>query len=274
MPELPEAETIVRDLQRKVLGRTITGARVTHADILGTQLTPQSLARKLKGKIIQRVERRAKKIVLRLTGEHVLVISLGMTGRVVASQAERARDLRHIAVRLDLDDGTSLLYDDARRFGSMEVYTTGQWQARQLSLGVEPLSDDFTPERLLAMTRASSSPIRNWLLDQTRVSGIGNIYAAEALFRTGVRPTRRAHTITRAEAARLRDTLREVLTASIEARGTSISDYRDFDGVEGGFAARLYVYDRTGEPCLRCGTRIKRVVFTNRSAFYCPKCQK
>ena len=274
MPELPEAETIVRDLQRKVAGRTITGTKVTHADILGTDLTPQKLARALRGKTIERVERRAKKVVLRLHAELVLVISLGMTGRVVASKADRARDLRHIAVRFDLDDGTALLYDDARRFGSIEVYRSDRWQERQLSLGVEPLSDEFTADRLLAMTRTSISPIRNWLLDQTRVSGIGNIYAAEALFRAGVRPTRRARTITRAEAARLRDALREVLIASIEARGTSISDYRDVDGIEGGFAARLYVYDRAGQPCLRCGTPIKRVVFTNRSAFYCPRCQK
>ena len=166
------------------------------------------------------------------------------------SKADRARDLRHIAVRFDLDDGTALLYDDARRFGSIEVYGSDRWQERQLALGVEPLSDEFTADRLVAMTRTSISPIRNWLLAQTRVSGIGNIYAAEALFRAGVRPTRRARTITRAEAARLRDALREVLIASIEARGTSISDYRDVDGVEGGFAARLYVYDRAGEPCL------------------------
>jgi len=274
MPELPEAETIVRDLQRKVTGRTITGTKVMHPDILGTQLTPPRLSRALKGKSIQRVERRAKKVVLRLTDELVLVISLGMTGRVVASKAERARDLRHVAVRFDLDDGSALLYDDARRFGSIEVYTTERWQQRQTSLGVEPLSDDFTAERLVAMTRTSISPIRNWLLDQTRVSGVGNIYAAEALYRAGVRPTRRANTITRAEAARLRDALREVLIASIEARGTSISDYRDVDGVEGGFAARLYVYDRAGLPCLKCTTPIKRVVFTNRSAFYCPQCQK
>jgi formamidopyrimidine-DNA glycosylase len=213
-------------------------------------------------------------VVLRLSNEAVLVISLGMTGRVVASKAERAKELRHIAVRFDLDDGTSLLYDDSRRFGSIEVYTTDKWQDRQLTLGVEPLSDAFTAERLWAMTRSSISPIRNWLLDQTRVSGIGNIYAAEALYRAGVRPTRRAHTLTRAEAVKLRDTLRDVLNASIEARGTSISDYRDVDGVEGGFAARLYVYDRADLPCLKCKSMIKRVVLTNRSAFYCPKCQK
>ena len=274
MPELPEAETIVRDLQRKIIGRTITRAAVTHTDILGTELTPSKLARVTKGRKIQSVERRAKKIVLRLSGELVLVISLGMTGRVVASKAERAKELRHIAVRFDLDDGTSLLYDDSRRFGSIAIYTTADWLKRQLKLGTEPLSDDFTGPRLFEMTRTSISPIRNWLLDQTRVSGIGNIYASEALYRAGVRPTRRANTLTRVEASRLRDTLRDVLNASILARGTTLSDYRDADGVEGGFEPLLLVYDRHGRPCRKCKSLIKRVVFTNRSAFYCPKCQK
>jgi formamidopyrimidine-DNA glycosylase len=274
MPELPEAETIVRDLQRKITSRTITGCKVIFADILSANLTPQRLSRLVKGRTITSVERRAKKVVLRLSGDLVLVISLGMTGRVVASKAERAKDLRHVAVRFDLDDGSSLLYDDARRFGSIEIYTTADWHQRQTTLGVEPFSDEFTPEKLFELTRKSISPIRNWLLDQTRVSGIGNIYASEALYRAGVRPTRRANTLTRAEAARLREALREVLNASIEARGTTVSDYRDADGVEGGFAALLRVYERHGQACLRCGTNVKRVVFTNRSAYYCPKCQR
>ena len=274
MPELPEAETIVRDLQRKVTGRTITGSKVIFADILGPNLTPRKLGRLVKGRRIESVERRAKKVVLRLSGDYVLVISLGMTGRVVVSRAARAGELRHVAVRFELDNEAALLYDDARRFGTIELYTTDEWQARQVSLGVEPLSDDFTADRLFEMTRLSKSPIRNWLLDQTRVSGVGNIYASEALYRAGVRPTRRANTLTRAETARLRETLRAVLNASIQSRGTTVSDYRDADGVEGGFGALLQVYDRHGEPCAICGSTIKRVVFTNRSAFYCPRCQK
>jgi formamidopyrimidine-DNA glycosylase len=273
MPELPEAETIVRDLQRKVVGRTIISSKVIWPDIIG-DLSPRKLANAVRRKIINGVERRAKKVVLRLSGDTVMVISLGMTGRVVVSNAERARDLRHVAVQFDLDNGTSLLYDDSRRFGSIEVYATDAWHTRQITLGVEPLSDEFTGEMLFDMTRTSISPIRNWLLDQTRVSGIGNIYASEALYRAGVRPTRRANKLTRAEAARLRDTLREVLQASIDKRGTTLSDYRDADGVEGGFEPLLLVYDRDGQKCRQCGTKIKRVVFTNRSAFYCPKCQK
>lgn len=273
MPELPEAETIVRDLQKKVIGRTILGTKVIKSDILAGSTAPK-FARALNNHRIVGVTRRAKKIVIQLSDDVVLTISLGMTGRVVVSSATRAGELRHVAVRFDLDDGTALLYDDSRRFGRLEVFTNESWQERQTELGLEPLSDEFTADALFQLTRTSITPIRNWLLDQRRVVGVGNIYAAEALYRAGIRPTRRARLITRAEASRLRDHIRGVLDAAIRKRGTTLSDYRDASGEEGGFVGRLQVYDRAGEPCPKCKTPIKRVVLTNRSAFYCPNCQK
>jgi len=273
MPELPEAETIVRDLQHRIIGRSITSTKVVKADILAGA-TPTRFVRALKNKTIQSVTRRAKKIVIHFTHDVILTVSLGMTGRLVVSTAARARDLRHVAVRFTLDDGSQLLYDDSRRFGRLELFTADSWEARQnASLGVEPLSDDFTADRLFELTRTSITPIRNWLLDQRRVVGVGNIYAAEALYRAGIRPTRRAKTLRRAEAARLRDTLRGVLAAAIRKRGTTLNDYRDASGEEGGFSGRLQVYDRAGKPCPKCRTPIKRIVLTNRSAFYCPQCQ-
>jgi formamidopyrimidine-DNA glycosylase len=274
MPELPEAETIVRDLRPTIVGRIVTGAKVIWPDILVPPLTPRKLTRALKHRRIVTVERRAKNIIIRFAEDTVLMINLGMTGRVVASSAKRASELTHIAIRLDLDNGSALLYDDARRFGRWEVFTPAAWTARERRFGPEPLGGDFTAAGLYESTRRSISPIRNWLLDQTKVAGVGNIYAAEALFRAGVRPTRRARTLTRAETARLRDTVREVLAAAITARGTTMSDYRDGSGEEGGFWPLLLVYGRDGLPCLRCGTSIKRIVLTNRSAFYCPSCQK
>jgi formamidopyrimidine-DNA glycosylase len=274
MPELPEAETIVRALRGKVVGRVITNVKVIWPDILTLPLTPRRLSRALKHRSIRSVDRRAKNIILRFNHDTVLMINLGMTGRVVASSAQRATELTHVAIRLDLDNGCVMLYDDARRFGRWQLFTPQQWREREQRFGGEPLADDFTAARLHELTRGSISPIRNWLLDQTKVAGVGNIYAAEALFRAGVRPTRRARTLTRGESARLRDTIREVLDAAIRARGTTISDYRDADGEEGGFWPLLQVYGRNGLPCLRCGTLIKRVVLTNRSAFYCPRCQK
>ena len=272
MPELPEAETIVRDLQR-VVGRTVVGTRVFKSDILNG-VTPVRLGRTLKGRTIAGITRRAKKIVIHFRGDVILTVSLGMTGRVVLSSAVRAGELRHVAARFNRDDGTALLYDDSRRFGRIELFTADAWHERQQDFGVEPLSDELTADVLHQLTRTSLVPIRNWLLDQRHVVGVGNIYAAEALFRAGIRPTRRARTLTRAESARLRDTIRAVLAASIDARGTTLSDYRDASGEEGAFEALLQVYDRAGEPCPKCRTPIKRIVLTNRSAFYCPRCQK
>lgn len=274
MPELPEAETIVRDLRARVPGAVIRKVSVMHADVLHPGLTPALLGRRLRGRRITGVSRRGKNVVLELEGPLRLVINLGMTGRVVTSDAARAGELRHVAVRFELEDGRSILYDDARRFGDLDLRDEDGWRARDAELGLEPLSDAFTAEALHALTRTSITPIRNWLLDQRRVAGVGNIYAVEALFRAGVRPMRRAKTLTRRETARLRDTLRDVLQESIDARGTTISDYRDASGERGNFDRRLRAYDRESLPCRECGSLIKRVVMSNRSAFYCPRCQR
>jgi formamidopyrimidine-DNA glycosylase len=274
MPELPEAETIVRDLRARLPGSTIARVTVRHADVLHTGLTPASLRARLRNRGIQDVSRRGKNVILELAGGLRLVINLGMTGRVVTSDAPGAGALRHVAVTLSLTDGRAVLYDDARRFGDLDLRDERGWLARDAELGVEPLSDAFTADRLRELTRTSIVPIRNWLLDQRRVAGVGNIYAVEALFRAGIRPTRRARTLTRRETAALRDSLRVVLQESIDARGTTISDYRDADGERGGFDQRLRAYDRAGLPCVNCGAPIKRVVLSGRSAFYCPHCQR
>jgi formamidopyrimidine-DNA glycosylase len=274
MPELPEAETIVRDLRSRIPGGTIARILVTRPDVLHRGLTPATIGRRLRGRTITGVSRRGKNVVIEFDAGLRLVINLGMTGRVVTSDAERAGELRHIAVSLHLSDGRAVLYDDARRFGDLDLRDEAGWIARDAELGVEPLSDALTAEILHTLTRTSRSPIRNWLLDQTRIAGVGNIYAIEALFRAGIRPTRRARTLRKRETALLRNTLRDVLRESIDARGTTISDYRDGTGEPGAFDQRLRVYGRHGEPCVTCGTRIRRIVLSNRSAFYCPSCQK
>lgn len=273
MPELPEVETIARDLQSRIIGARILAVRVARPDILAPGSSARRLQRNLTGRRITAVGRRGKNLVLTFDGDLRLVINLGMTGRVVASDSPRSQELAHIAARLDLQDGRALLYDDARRFGRLDLRTSAQWRIRDAEIGIEPLSDDFTPERLHRLTRQSITPIRNWLLDQRRIAGIGNIYANEALFRARIRPTRRARRVTRAKAAALHRALQAVLAEAIHERGTTFSDYRDADGNEGGFQARLEVYDREGEPCTNCGTPIRRVFLSNRSAFYCPACQ-
>jgi len=273
MPELPEAETIVRDLRPRVTGRRVVGVKVIKPDVLA-RISPEQFRRRLKGRTIESVGRRAKNIVIRFDRDLVLVINLGMTGRVVSSDAPRASELRHVAVRFMLDDGRELLYDDARRFGRLELFSSNAWAERDAQFGVEPLSADFTPELLYAGLKQSRVPVRNWLLDQTRIAGVGNIYANEALYRAGIRPTRRSNLVTPAEAARLRDAIRDVLSEAIARRGTTLADYRDANGEKGGFEPLLQVYGREGEPCPRCGSTVRRVVISNRSAFYCPKCQR
>jgi formamidopyrimidine-DNA glycosylase len=274
MPELPEAETIARDLARGVVGRTIEDVEVVHPDVLEPPLTPQRLRRQLRHRHIQGVGRRGKNVVLDVGEGERLVVNLGMTGRLLATAAPAGDQWRHVAVRFRLDGGRWLLYDDVRRFGRLDLLDAAGWQRRNTELGVEPLSHAFTPASLYQATRTSRSPIRNWLLDQKRIAGIGNIYASEALFRARVRPARPANSLTRPEATRLHAGIREVLEASIAARGTTISDYRDGNGEQGAFAILLQVYDRAGKPCLRCGRPIQRIVLSSRSAFFCPHCQK
>jgi len=274
VPELPEAETIVRALRVRLPGARVIGVAVRHADILVPGLTPRRLGSRLRGRRIADVTRRGKNVILVFEGDVRLVINLGMTGRVVTTDAPRAAEMRHVAARFELDDGRAILYDDSRRFGSLDLRDTEGWRQRDAELGLEPLGPEFTADALHALTRASISPIRNLLLDQRKIAGVGNIYANEALFRAGVRPTRRSHRVTRREAAALRNHLRDVLNESIANRGTTISDYRDAFGESGGFERWLRVYDRAGEPCVVCATPIRRVVLTNRSAFYCPVCQR
>lgn len=272
MPELPEAETIARDLDPRLRGTRIVGADIHHADVLAGPAVEFGDA--LLGRAIAAAGRRGKNVVLAFEDGGRLVVNLGMTGRLVLSDSPRAGELRHVAVRLQLDDGRALLYDDTRRFGRLELYEPETWPARDAELGLEPLSDAFTAEALRALTRRTRSPVRNFLLDQSKVAGVGNIYALEALFRAGIRPTRRCHRITRAEAGALRDALRAVLTDAIQHRGTTFSDYRDGSGEVGAFEPLLQVYGREGLPCRNCGTAIRRKVLTNRSAFYCPVCQR
>jgi formamidopyrimidine-DNA glycosylase len=274
MPELPEAETIARDLDGKVRGARIVSTRVLHDDILAPHLRAADLGRSVKGRRIEGVSRRGKNVVIELEGDVRVMINLGMTGRVITSDSPRAAELRHNAVRFGLEDGRTLIFDDARRFGRVDLLDSGAWATRTGALGVEPLSADFTLAYLRPATRASITPIRNWLLDQRRVAGVGNIYANEALFRARVRPTRRSNRMTLRETSALREALRDVLSEAIHSRGTTLNDYRDGTGNEGGFQVRLRVYGRDGEPCLNCGTPIKRTVLTNRSAFYCPSCQR
>lgn len=272
MPELPEAETIVRGLRGAVVGRRIASTTVIRPDVLDQ--TPGRFARALKGLPISGVSRRGKNVIVELGPSAVLTVNLGMTGGLFPLlPGERNSRVTHPAVRFRLVGGGQLVYNDARRFGRLRVLDLAAWTDWSDRLGPEPLSSDFTDQRLAEALRGSRSPVRNWLLDQRRVAGVGNIYASEALFRAGVDPRRPARSLSTGEAAALRRAVVEVLEEAVEARGTTIRDYRDADGAGGSFGPRLQVYGREAMPCHACGTVISRVVFTNRSAFLCPTCQ-
>lgn len=273
MPELPEAETIVRGLRSAVVGETITRAEVVKADIL--RESRRTFTPKVRDRTIIAVERRAKNVLILLDSRRRIAVNLGMTGRLLPFPTPprgRSRPM-HPAVRFRFASGGLLVFDDTRRFGTVECLTDAEWRARELRFGPEPLADDYTPVHLHEGLLRSRTPIRSWLLDQRRIAGVGNIYAAEALFLSGIHPQRRTDTLTRDEAAALHTSVRRVLADAIDAGGTTIRDYRNAGGEEGRYAPSLFVYGRDGEACRECGKVVERVVFANRSAFFCAGCQ-
>ena len=273
MPELPEAETIVRGLRPLIVGRRITRAEVLRPDVLREGV--RSFAPRVRNRTILAVERRAKNVLILLDGSRRIAVNLGMTGRLLPFPAppRGVRRPGHPAVRFRFSDGGVLVFDDTRRFGTVECLGDTEWTVRESRFGPEPLGDGWTARALHVALSGSRSPVRSWLLDQRRVAGVGNIYAAEALFLAGIHPQRPASSLTKTEATALHGAVRSVLSDAIDEGGTTIRDYRNAIGGEGGFASLLWVYGRDGEPCRRCGTAVERIVFANRSAFFCPRCQ-
>lgn len=273
MPELPEAETIVRGLRDAVVGETIARAEVLKPDIL--RESKRAFWPKVRNREIVAVDRRAKNVLIRLEEGRVIAVNLGMTGRLLPfdEPPHGPRRPTHPAVRFRFESGGLLIFDDVRRFGTVECLTDQEWHARSDRMGPEPLDPDFTADDLHRGLTMSRSPVRSWLLDQRRIAGVGNIYAAEALFLAGIHPRRPARSVDADEAEALHGAIRRVLDAAIRAGGTTIRDYRTAAGDEGGFAPSLYVYGRDAEPCRRCESIVERVVFGNRSAFFCPTCQ-
>jgi formamidopyrimidine-DNA glycosylase len=245
--------------------------------VLRGDLVPQGASHfqaGLEGRRILRVERRGKNVVVRLEGGRVLLVNLGMTGRLLAAPTGTAGTAStHPGVVFRLDDGLRVIYDDVRRFGCLEALGAAGWQERTRRLGPEPLAAGFTAATLAAGLASSRSPIRSWLLDQRRIAGVGNIYANEALWQARVHPLRAASSLAPGEVRSLHRALRRVLRAAIRARGTTLRDYRDASGGEGSFGPLLRVYGREGDACPRCGATVERRVLSNRSTFFCPRCQ-
>jgi formamidopyrimidine-DNA glycosylase len=271
VPELPEVETIVRGLSEALPGRTIRHVEVLRPDLIADE-TAESFARELAGARITGVGRRAKNISVALADGGFLMVNLGMTGNLMAAPAGEMRP-SHLGVRMELDGGLEMLYNDSRRFGRLWRLDAEGWREFDRGLGVEPLSRRFTGKLVHELAQRSRVAVKTWLMDQARIVGVGNIYASEALFRAKVDPRRAADSISEAEAGRIARGVREVLNEAIDFRGTTLLDYRDAEGNTGEFANRLRVYDREGEPCVRCHRPIQRIVQANRSTFFCARCQ-
>jgi len=274
MPELPEVETVVRDLRAELSGRCFRSAWVSLPGVL-RHPSPAEFTAALPGRRVESVARRGKYILCGLDGGEELVIHLGMTGHLRVAGGDEAV-VKHTHLRAALDDGRELRFDDARRFGRLMLGARAELEERRLlpSLGVEPLSDDFTPDRLDAVMKRTTRTVKAVLLDQSGVAGLGNIYVDEACHRAGIRPTRRARRLTRRERLALHEAIRSVLATAVANRGTTVDDYRDLWNAEGSHQEELRVYGRGGEPCLGCGAVLRRKVVAGRTTVYCPICQR
>ena len=273
MPELPEVEVIRRALVPRVVGRTILEARIVEPRLTRRRGTPEEVTAVVVGRRIRALRRRGKFFLFDL-GEDSLIVRLGMTGQLLWWDAkEHFRPDGHTHAHLGLSRGGILSYRDVRKFGEIFVMPTHAVDST-LGVGVEPLDSMFNSAALAEMCRGSRSRIKALLLDQRRIAGIGNIYADEALFRAGIRPTRRASSLRPEEIRVLRRSIRAVLEAGIRHRGSSISDFRDPCGEPGHFASLHRVYHRHGEPCVVCKTPIRRIVLGQRGTHFCPACQR
>ncbi len=271
VPELPEVETIARGLANAIVGKTIASAAVSMAKI-AVAPAGRTFTADLPGERVVAVGRRAKFVVIELASGRRLVVHLRMTGRLIFQPAGSLAPYPYTHISIDFTDGTRVAFADVRQFGRMRFLEAGEaWDADG---GIEPLSEGFTCEVFVSMLDERRTPIKAFLLDQSRISGVGNIYACEALWEAGIRPSRPAHKISRPARRRLHNAIRGVLARSIEARGTSVDDYVDAEGLKGGFQNQLSVYGRLGEPCLRCGNPIVRTVLSQRGTWWCRTCQK
>lgn len=278
MPELPEVETVMRGLEKAVCGGVIEKADVRRKDLRVP--FPARLKQKIEGRRIERFVRRAKYIRAHLDDGNVLVLHLGMSGRIVIAKGHAAQKHDHLI--LHMNDGTQIAFNDARRFGLVYLMHEDAVDAHPAfkSLGPEPLGNDFSGPVLAARLKGKKVAIKQALLDQRVVAGVGNIYACEALYESGISPTRAAGTVTGERAEKLAAAIRDVLMRAIAAGGSTLRDHRQTNGELGYFQHEFRVYDREGGQCALCGCEgakpgvIKRIVQGGRSTFYCPGHQK
>lgn len=272
MPELPEVETLVRGLRKQVLGRTILNVHLRKTDFMDN---PVEIQRDLPGLTIQSVARRGKFFYLTLANSHgaarKLFVHLGMTGHL-ATFAPAEPEEKHTHLVAGLDDGRELRYTDPRRFGRIALFTEEQFLPVLADAGAEPLNVSAGEFQRRLQGRAAR--IKSLLLDQRTLGGIGNIYADESLWYARIHPMQKASRLAPARLETLRRAIQRVLRTAIAHKGSSISDYRDANGLPGWFQLRHRVYDREGKPCYRCRAKVRRILVAGRSSHFCPRCQR
>jgi formamidopyrimidine-DNA glycosylase len=281
MPELPEVETIRRQLAPQVEGRVLERLEVLDARWCDPA-APAEVEDAVRGRPVERLSRRGKYLIFELADEVHLVMHLRMTGNLLlVPPREDVAGRPHLRARLELGmregiEGVRVLFIDQRRFGTGIVLLGDSARDDYFAarLGVEPLGPDFTAEALRALARKRTAPVKAFLLTQERVAGVGNIYADEALFRARIHPLRPVGTLRKAQLEALRDAVVESLEAGIDARGASIDDFRHTDGARGSFQDRFLVHRREGEPCPRCATAIVKLRAAGRGTYVCPRCQR
>jgi len=273
VPELPEVETIVRDIRPAVLGRTIVRATLSHTDVL-RGVTRPALVRGLAGATIEDLFRRAKHAVFVL-GARRLVVQPGMTGALLIHDRPLAKEeARYAVLQATLDDGRTLVYRDVRRLGTLLWLDAKGWARYDAGIGPEPLAEAFTPEAMRAAVGRTRQSIKKALMDQKLVAGVGNIYANEALFAAGIDPSREAARLSDDEWKGLHRELRRILSVAVASRGSTVRDYRTGTGGKGAFQLSLLVYGREGEPCVRCGTTLAGThALDARITVFCHRCQ-
>jgi formamidopyrimidine-DNA glycosylase len=288
MPELPEVETVARQLEPELEGRRIVSLEVLDPR-WSRPVAPEALGERVTGATIEGLGRRGKYLLLALDGGRTLVMHLRMTGNLVLVEGEemldpsegrrlyegeRSTSERHLRARFVLDDGREVWFTDPRRFGEAFLIDDADLDARFAGrVGIEPFSEEFTAEALGEMAAGRTAPLKSFLLDQKGVAGVGNIYADEALYRARLHPLSPAGSMKPEHLEALRESVIDALEAGIDAGGSSIDDYRDGRGEKGRMQEKFLVHTREGEPCPSCGGPISRIVVSGRSTYFCPRCQ-
>lgn len=274
MPELPEVETVRTGLEKSLKGKVIKKTTLRRKNLRIP--FPKNLSKNLEGRRIINIRRRAKYLIIELDNENALIMHLGMSGKILVKNSKPENLNKHDHVIIEFNGGKTLIYNDARRFGLVTLCKKTELEKHKLlsALGPEPLSNEFNEVVLFNSLKKKTAPIKNVIMDSHVVVGVGNIYACESLFRSGISPIKKACDVPKKKVSELVKNIRDVLNEAIASGGSTLRDYVRSTGDSGYFQHKFQVYGREGKACFACHKPIKRIKQQGRSTFYCPNCQR